>query len=116
MSERIPRFGVLLAAMVAELTLAPFIALVPGGIAIVRLLTALVLIGGLWVAGARRTAVVLFAAALVSHLVDGISTLSSVSATAGAFRLVFLSYVIGLVVTHVLRDRAVTLDTVLGAA
>lgn len=116
MSERIPRFGVLLAAMVAELTLAPFIALVPGGLTMVRVLTALVLVAALWVAGARRTAVVLFAGALISHLVAGISTVSSVTAAAGALRLLFLSYVIALVVRHVLRDRAVTLDTVSGAA
>src|SRR5262245_47502611 len=48
--ERLPRFGFLLAAMVAELTLGPFIVMATQSLATVRLLAAVVLLAALSVA------------------------------------------------------------------
>jgi multisubunit Na+/H+ antiporter MnhF subunit len=114
--RRLPRFALLLAAMLAELTLAPFIDMLPRGLALVQALTTMVLLAALAVAGSRRLAVLLFAGALLVHLAASLFTGSVLTAAAHALRLVFLCYVVGLVFRRVLADRAVTLDTVAGAA
>lgn len=113
---RLPRFGLLLGAMLAELTLAPFIAMLPGGVVIVQALTLFVLLAALAVAGSHRAAVVLFTVAVLLHLVASVADGSLLATLSPAFRLVFLCYVVWLVVRHVLADRAVTADTVAGAA
>jgi hypothetical protein len=114
--RRLPGFGLLLAAMLAELTLVPFIEILPGGTLVVELITAGVLLAALAVAGAHRLALVLFATALFVHIAAGLLRDPVVLAVARVFRLVFLGYVIALVFRRVLRDREVTLDTVAGAA
>src|SRR5262245_1246103 len=114
--RHLPRFGFLLAAMIAELTVGPFIVLATSGLGIVRLLGVILLVAALLVAGSHRTAVVLFVAAVASHLVASFSPAILATAAAEAFRIVFLCYVLGLVVWHVLRDETITLDTVAGAA
>src|SRR5262245_29244330 len=114
--RRLPGFALLLAAMLAELTLVPFIELLPGGTVIVELITAAVLLAALVVVGSHRTAVVLFATALLVHIVATWLANPGVLMAARVFRLVFLGYVIGLVFRRVLGDRDVTLDTVAGAA
>ncbi len=114
--DRLPKFGLLLALMVADLTLAPFIAMLPRGAALVQVLTLLVLLAALGVAGLRRIAVVLFAVALLSHVASNVLGGSSLAVASPAFRLVFLAYVLGLVVGRVLADRIVSLDTIAGAA
>jgi hypothetical protein len=114
--RRYPRFVLLLIAMLAELTLAPFIELLPHGAALVWLVTATVLLAALAVAGSRRIAIALFIAALVAHLAASVTGDTLTAAVAHALRLVFLCYVVALVVRRVLADRAVTLDTVAGAA
>ncbi len=114
--KRLPKFGLLLGAMLAELTLSPFIAMIPGGIVVVQGLTTLVLLAALAVAGPHRIAVVLFTVALLFHVVASVAEGSSLATISPAFRLAFLCYVVWLVVRRVLADRAVTLDTVAGAA
>jgi voltage-gated potassium channel len=113
--RRLPRFALLLTAMLAELTLAPFINMLPGGLVLVQMITATVLAAALAVAGSHRLAVVLFTGALLVHLVAG-GTPGPLLSAAHALRLVFLCYVVGLVFRRVLADRAITLDTVAGAA
>src|SRR5262245_61262851 len=114
--RRYPRFVLLLIAMLSELTLAPFIELLPRGPDLVQLVTASVLIAALGVAGSRRIAVTLFSAALLVHLTAAVTPDAAIVAAAHALRLVFLCYVVGLVLYRVLMERAVTLDTVAGAA
>ncbi len=113
---RSPRFGVLLVAMLAELTVGPFIIMATGTLLIARLLGMIVLVAALLVVGAHGTAVFLFVGALIFHLASMASDASVVAALAEAFRFVFLTYVLALILRRVLRDRRVTLDTVAGAA
>jgi hypothetical protein len=114
--QRLPRFALLLAAMLAELTLAPFIDMLPHGLVLVQVLTASVLLAALAVAGSHRLAIVLFTGALLVHLAASVSAGSVLTAAGHALRVVFLCYVAGLVLRRVLADRTVTLDTVAGAA
>jgi len=113
---RAPRFGILLLAMLAELTLAPFIIMATGTLTIARWVGALVLLAALSVAGSHRVAIALFSGALIFHLASMVSETTAVGAAAETFRLLFLSYVFGLIVWRVVHDRIVTLDTVAGAA
>jgi hypothetical protein len=114
--RRLPRFGFLLAAMLAELTLAPFIVMATGGLMIARVLGAIVLLAALSTTGYHRTPIVLFVAALICHVAAMVAPGSLLAAGTEATRFVFLAYVLVLVVWRVLRDRTVTFDTVAGAA
>src|SRR5262245_2356 len=111
-----PRFGILLAAMLSELTVAPFVVMATGTLLVARLLGLIVMVAALSVIGANRTAVSLFVAAVAFHLASTVSRAPFVGAGAELFRLVFLTYVLWLIMRRVLRDRVVTLDTVAGAA
>jgi hypothetical protein len=113
---RAPRFGVLMLAMLAELTLAPFLVMATGTLMIARWVGAIVLLAALSVAGSHRVAVGLFSGALIFHLAAMVSETTFVGAAAELFRLLFLGYVLGLIVWRVVRDRVVTFDTVAGAA
>jgi hypothetical protein len=113
---RAHRFGFLLAAMCAELILAPLIAAAPGGIPIARALTLLVLLAGLVAVRARRVAVGLFVVAAVTHLVAAWSGSARGTEIAAVMKLVFLSYVCWRIIRHVLADREVTVDTIAGTA
>jgi voltage-gated potassium channel len=114
--QRRPLFGVLLIAMLVELTVNSFIVMLPGGPAIVRGMTTLVLVAALAVAGSHRLAVILFVAAASFHLAAGIWQGPFTMVVSSVVHAVFLSYVLGLVVWRVLTHRNVTLDTVAGAA
>jgi hypothetical protein len=115
-ADSLPRFGFLLTAMVAELTLGPLIVMGTQSLATVRLLAAVVLLAALTVAGSRRIAVVLFAIALAAHGLSIVSPRTDIAAVSEAARFVFLCYVVAVLVRRVMRDRVVTLDTVAGAA
>src|SRR5215475_7809441 len=108
MQARAPRFGILLLAMLAELTLAPFLVMATGTLTIARWAGVIVLLAALSVAGSHRMAVILFSGAAIFHLASMVSETTAVAAAAEAFRLLFLSYVLGLVVWRVVRDRIVT--------
>ncbi len=113
---RAPRFGILLLAMLAEITLTPFVIMVTGTLTIARWIGALLLLAALSVAGSHRAAVVLFSGAAIFHFASMVSGTTVVAGMAETFRLLFLGYVLGLIVWRVLRDRVVTFDTVAGAA
>jgi hypothetical protein len=102
--------------MLADLTLAPFIELLPHGFLLVQVVTASVLLAALAVAGSHRITLVLFGAALLVHLGATASADPAIILAADASRLAFLCYVFGLVIHRVLSDRAVSLDAVAGAA
>jgi voltage-gated potassium channel len=114
--RRLPRFALLLAAMLAELIVVPFIDMLPRGLLLVEALTAAVLVAALAVAGSNRLGVGLFTGALLLHVASTVFVGAPLATAAQVFRLVFLCYVVGLVFRRVLADRAVTLDTVAGAA
>jgi|SRR5262245_54554990 len=114
--DRLPRFGFLLAAMVAEVVLGPFIVMATKSLTTVRLLAAVVLLAALSVAGSRRIAVILFTVAVSAHFLWIISPRTDIAALSEAARFVFLCYVLAVLVRRVMRDRVVTLDTVAGAA
>ena len=113
---RAPRFGILLLAMLAELTLAPFVILATGTLTIARWIGVILLLAALSVAGSHRVAVVLFSGAAIFHFASMVSETTAVATAAEMFRLLFLGYVFGIIVWRVLRDRVVTFDTVAGAA
>ena len=83
---------------------------------LVPLETGAVLLAAVAVAGSRRIAITLFSAAVLVHLAAAVRPDAAILAAAHALRLVFLCYVVILVLYRVLTDRAVTLDTVAGAA
>ena len=114
--DALPRFGFLLAAMLAELTLGPLIVMGTNSITIVRVIAGVVLIAALLVAGSRRVPVILFVAALVSHVLSSFSPRTDLAAVSEVARLVFLCYVMLVLVRHVRRHRVITFDTVAGAA
>jgi hypothetical protein len=114
--DGLPRYGFLLAAMIAELTLGPLIVMGTNSVVIVRVIGGVVLLAALVVAGSRGVPVILFTAALVSHVVSSFSPRTDLAAAAEAARLVFLCYVLLIVVRHVVRHRVITFDTVAGAA
>ncbi len=116
MSNRLPGFSILLGTMLFELIAAPFLGAVSHDLVPVRLFTALVLLAALGAVGVGLSGVVLFIPALVSQLLASYSNTESVVLTAAAFRVLFLGYVIGGIVLHLLRGRKVTLDTIAGAA
>jgi len=113
-ARRVPAFVVLLTAMLLELVFAPLVA-PAGGLHAPQVLTAAVLLAAFYVVGLRRSAMVLFALALIALAVEGYSRTEAILASSATLRLVFLSYVMVLIVRHVLRDLNVTVDTIAGA-
>jgi voltage-gated potassium channel len=107
-------FSLLLAAMLAELALAPLATFLPSGLALFRLLTAVVLFCAMWVVGSSRVALILFSAAIVAHVVANLSDAPPV--VWATLHLAALVVVASVVVARVMRAGTVTFDTVAGAA
>lgn len=87
-----------------------------GGIEFARLTGAAVLLAALSVIGFRRLNLVLIGSAVIAELIVSHSRGSPLLIVAAALRFLFLSYVLGVVMWQVLRERDVTWDTVAGAA
>jgi len=115
-APRLPRFGALLAAMFVELLLLPVELTSVGGMEIARLTGAAVLLAALSVIGWRRLNLILITPVLIAELVIAHSSASSLLILRTTLRFLFLTYALGLIVWHVLRERNVTWDTVAGAA
>ena len=115
-SHRFTRFSLLLAGMLLELMLGPFLATTAGGLLAARVLTVIVMLAALSVVGLRRLTLVLFVPTLIVHLVAGHSNAPSVLAASATLRLLFFGYVTVDIVWRVLRDRTVTLDTIAATA
>lgn len=113
---RLYGFGFLLAAMLADLIIGPLVAIADGSLAIVHLLTGLVLLAVLAVVGGRKVALVLFCAAVLAHILATVTHASAPVVVSALIRMIFFCYAIGLIIRRVLRERAVTLETVAGAA
>lgn len=114
--ESVPRFGLLLTAMLAEVMLAPVLATSTFGLVMARVATGLVLVAALYAVGFERRTVVAFVVALSAQVVGLALPSSPMIEVAIAVRVVFFSSVIVLIVGRALRDRNVTFDTVAGSA
>ena len=114
-APRLPRFGALLAAMFVELLLLPMELTSVGGMEVARLTGAAVLLAALSVIGWRRLNLILIAPVLIAELVITHSGASGLVILRTTLRFLFLSYALGLIIWHVLRERNVTWDTVAGA-
>jgi voltage-gated potassium channel len=114
--DRVPRFILLLVAIIAELMLAPLLTGSVFGWDAARVLMALVLFAALSAVGVRPATLFLFVPALVLHLLGIYWGGTTVHVTALTLRALFLSYAIGLIVWHILRRSDVTIDTIAGAA
>jgi len=115
-TERTPRFALLLAAMFLEILLAPAIVASPVGLAGARVVTGLVLVAALLAIGARRISLLLFAVVVASHVLAAVQPEPALRTAAAVLRLAFLAYVCGVVILRVLRERNVSYDTLAGAA
>lgn len=112
----IPRFGLLLTAMLSELMLAPVLATSAVGLVVARLATGLVLVTALYAVGFDRRTVIAFVVVLTMQILAIAVPLRSVDAVAIAMRAAFFGHVVVLIVGRALRDRNVSLDTVAGSA
>ncbi len=110
------RFMLLLAAMLAELVLAPFVADSPIGYTGDRIFAALILVAILVTIQPRPVTVAIFFLAAGATILEIGVEFPGLHPGASIFRLVFLAYVLGIVVHRVLSQPRVTIDTIAGAA
>lgn len=115
-SDQAPRFLLLFVAIIAELMVSPFFAASEFGLEIARGWALLVLLGALWAAGVRRASILLFAPAIVIHLIDIHWDSPALMVATLLFRVICFGYATALIVWHVLRRSDVTADTIAGAA
>lgn len=101
--------------MFLELLLAPWLARLPHGDLWGRLSLGLVLFGALGVAGIRPAALALFAAAALGQESELVIARPLGPIVAAVLSLVFLLYVFGQLLAHVLRERDVSADTIAAA-
>ncbi len=102
--------------MLGELALAPVLSTLPDGLVITRGLGSLVILAALLVSGFGPLAVALFLATIAADVAGLLAGQDGFHALAAAIRALFLARVVFLVARHVLAERAVTLDTLAGAA
>ena len=115
-ADRVPRFIVLLVAILTELMLAPLFSESVLGFDVARAITVVVLLAALSAAGVRPLGLLLFVPALAVHLLGGFWDSTVIHVAALILRAVFFSYATGLIVWHVLHRSDVTIDTIAGAA
>ena len=115
-SDRVPRFIILLVAIIAELMLAPIFSGSVLGMDAARVVTALLLFATLSAVGMRPAILVLFVPAIAWHLLDAYWAGTAVHVEALTVRILFFSYATGLIVWHVMHRSDVTIDTIAGAA
>lgn len=116
MTERTGRFGALLVAILLDFLLAPIVMTSRVGMIGERFLAGLVLVAALVVARARPTSIGLFLFAAGTTVYQALDPGTAAATAAAALRLLFLGYVFVLIIREVLSDRAVSYDTIAGAA
>jgi len=115
-AARVPRFIVLLVAIVAELMLAPLFSRSVLGLDVAWVVTVLVLLAALSAVGVRPLTLLLFVPTVALHLLGGYWSGTAIRVEAITLRVLFLGYATGLIVWHILRRSDVTIDTIAGAA
>jgi len=114
--DRAPRFVLLLLSIIAELMLAPLLARSEFGLHTAQVLALLVMIAALWASGAQGASALLFVPAIVAHVIAVYWGAAPMRVAALTLRIVFFSYVTGLIMWRTLRSSEVTIDTIAGAA
>jgi len=115
-TDRVPRYGLLLACILLELMFAPLFATSALGVQMGRVLGGGILVVALCIGGIGRVGMALFALAVVLQLGAVLVGLPALGPVVSLSRLPFVCYILGLIVWRVLRDRDVTWDTIAGAA
>jgi len=115
-ADRLPRYGLLLAAILAELVVAPVMASTETGLTTARIATFLVLLAALNAAAGHWRGYVLFALAAVGQAAVVATESPSLHVAELGVRLVFVAYVTGALMWRMMQHESVTLDTIAGAA
>jgi hypothetical protein len=113
--SELPQFSILLGALFLELVFAPLLMNVAGAVAVARVATALVLLAALGVSGLRRMGVVVFVLAMAGQSIEDRSAWTWAPLIAPALRLLFFGYVFARILSHVIRQEVVDLDTIAAA-
>jgi hypothetical protein len=114
--DRAPRFVLLLLAIIGELMVAPFFAGSESGLHAAQVVASLVMVAALWAAGAQTALVLLFVPTIAAQLLAAYWGAGPMRVEALTLRIVFFSYVTGLIMWRTLRRADVTIDTIAGAA
>jgi len=114
--DRVPRFVLLLVAIIAELMVAPLFTGSIAGLDATRIVTGLLLLAALSAVGVRPATLLLFVPAIALHLLGAYWGSTAIHLEETALRAVFFSYALGLIIWHVLHRPEVTIDTIAGAA
>jgi Ion channel len=112
----LPRFGILLALMIADIMLGPLVPAREGGMWVAAVVMALILTAALVAVGLRRESLVLFGVAVASIAADVLARTPATVAVSLAARAVFLCYVEVRIIWRVLTDETITHDTVSAVA
>lgn len=113
--DRLPRYLLLLLAMLSQIVLAPLLIYSLAGRVAVRLVTGAVLTAALWTVGATRINLVGFGVALAALLGAALSSDPTFAVIELALRALFVAYVAGAILWNVLQSEQVTFDTIAGA-
>lgn len=113
--DRLPRYVLLLVAMLSEIMVAPMLVSVWGGLFVARIVTGLMLTAALWAVGATRTNVLCFSFAAAALICASLSKDPSFVYIELALRALFVAYVAGAILWNVLQREQVTFDTIAGA-
>lgn len=114
--DRLPRYVLLLVAMLVEVVIAPMIVGREYGLTATRLATAGVLLAALWAVGASRGNIICFFAAIVALLTAALWSNPTVVAGELVLRTIFVGYITAVILWSVLQREQVTFDTIAGAA
>lgn len=114
--ERLPRYVVLLVAMLGEIMVAPLLVSSWSGMLAARLTIGIVLIAALWAAGLSRTNLICFLATAAALIVAAASHSTMAERADYTLRCLFVAYVAAIILRDVLKREQVTFDTIAGAA
>ena len=113
--DRLPRYVLLLVAMLAEIMVAPMLVSVWGGMLVARVTTGLLLVAALGTVGATRVNVLCFSFVAAAVICAALSNDPTFALIELALRAVFVAYVAGAILWNVLQREQVTFDTIAGA-
>lgn len=114
--DRLPQYGTLLVALIADILLTPIIIASGSGVVVARIFMTAVLASALLAVGTHGTSVIAFLIALGAMLFSALWTSPAAITVDLVLRLLFVGYVAGHILLQVLKREEVTLDTIAGAA
>jgi len=113
--DRLPRYVLLLVAILAEIVVAPMLIAGGAGMVVTRLTGGAVLAAALWTVGATLANVVYFFIVATGLIWAALSRDPSIVAIDFALRSFFIGYVAARILWNVLQQEEVTFDTIAGA-